>query len=182
MHRTLLCLTSDPIAKITLRGKVPKRSGRKLRIECKDHRLLSIAIDALFARSDRQLKHPRVLAFRQHVQENRFSVRKREGIVMLMRRARLNLAKSGDAKTCAPGRQPIAIISDVTFECEFGSGKQTYRDIRLSLRGKAARGFAVEAGRNKRLANPGQAGCDGMQAIITHGIFSTDLRSQDPVS
>jgi hypothetical protein len=63
---------------------------------------------------------------------------------MLMRRARLNRAKSGDAKACAPDRQPIAIISDVTFECEFGSGKQTYRDIRLSLHGKAARGCAVE--------------------------------------
>jgi hypothetical protein len=55
---------------------------------------------------------------------------------MLMRRARLNHAKSGDAKAGAPGRQPIAIISDVTFEREFGSGKQTYRDIRLSLAAK----------------------------------------------
>src|ERR1700688_4797811 len=77
---------------------LPKVSGRKLGIDRKDHRLLSIAIDALLARNDRQLKHPRVLAFRQHVQENCFSVRKRDGIVMLMRRARLNRAKSGDAK------------------------------------------------------------------------------------
>jgi hypothetical protein len=94
---------------------------------------------------------------------------------MLMQRAGLNRAKSGDAEACAPGRQPIA-ISDVTFECEFGSRKQTYRDIRLSLFGKTARGCAVEAGRNKHLANPGRPGCDGMQAIITHGIFSTELR------
>src|ERR1700689_4503052 len=101
---------------------------------------------------------------------------------MLIRHARLDRAKSGDAKACAPGRQPIAIISDVTFECEFGSGKQAYRDIRLSLCGKAAGGRAVEAGRNKRLANPGRARYDGMQAIITHGIFSTDLRAQEPVS
>src|SRR6202163_1760385 len=176
MRRALLCLTSDPIAK--LRGKVPKCSGRKLRIDRKDHGLLSITIGALFARNDRQLKHPRVLAFGQQIHENRFSVRKREGIVMLMRRARLDRAKSGHAKACAPGRQPIATISDVTFECEFGSGKQTYRDIRLSLCGKAAGGCAVKAGRNKRLANLGRAGCDGMQAIITHGIFSTDLRVQ----
>src|SRR6202035_4133896 len=124
---------------------------------------------------------PRVLACRQQIQENRFSVRKREGIVMLMRGARLKRVKSGDAKACAPGRKPIVIISDVTFECEFGSGKQTYRDIRLSLCGKAARGRAVEAGRNKRLANPGRAGCDSMQTIITHGIISTDLRVQEPV-
>src|ERR1700730_17189433 len=178
MRRALLCLTSDPIAK--LRGKVPKCSGRKLRIDRKYHRLLSVTIHALFARNDRQLKHPRVLAFRQHIHENRFSVREREGIVMLMRRARLNRAKSRDAKACAPGRQPIAIISDVAFECEFGSGKQTYGDIRLSLCGKAAGGCAVEAGRNKRLANPGRAGCDGVQAIITHGIFSTDRRVQEP--
>ena len=129
----LSVFTSDPIAKITLRGKVPKRSGRKLRIECKDHRLLSIAIDALFAWNDRQLKHPRILAFRQQIHENRFSVRKREGIVMLIRPVRLDRANSGNAKACAPGRQPIAIVSNVTFECEFGSGKQTYRDIRLAL-------------------------------------------------
>src|SRR6202043_2625776 len=115
-----------------------------------------------------------MLPFRQHIHENRFSVREREGIVMLMRRVRFNRAKSGDAKACTPGRQPIAIVSNVTFECEFGSGKQTYRDIRLSLCSKAARGCAVEAGRNKRLANPGRAGCDDMQTIITHGIISTD--------
>src|ERR1700722_18230164 len=143
------CLTSDPIAKITLRGKVPTRSGRKLRIERKDHRLLSIATDAPFAWSDRQLKHPRVLAFQQQIHENRFSVRKREGIVMLMRRARLDRANSGNAEACAPGRQPIAIVSNVTFECEFGSGKQTYRDTRLALRSKAARRCAVETGRNE---------------------------------
>jgi hypothetical protein len=34
----------------------------------------------------------------------------------------------------------VVIISDVTFEWEFGSGKQTYRGIRLSLCGKAAGG------------------------------------------
>ena len=101
---------------------------------------------------------------------------------MLIRHARLDRAKSGDAKACAPGRQPIAIIPDVTFECEFGSGKQTYRDVRLSLCGKAARGCAVEPGCNKSLANPGRAGCDSMEAIITHGIFSADLRVQEPVS
>jgi hypothetical protein len=55
---------------------------------------------------------------------------------MLMRGARLKRVKAGDAKACAPSRKPIAIISDVTFECEFGSGKQTYRDIRLSLAAK----------------------------------------------
>jgi hypothetical protein len=44
------------------------------------------------------LKHPRVLAFRQQIHENCFSVRKREGIVMLTQRARLDLAKSGYAK------------------------------------------------------------------------------------
>jgi hypothetical protein len=117
----------------------------------------------------------------QQIHENCFSVREREGIVMLTRRARLDLAKSGYAKASAPGRQPIAIISDVTFECVFGTGKQTYRDIRLSLCGTAAGGRAVEAGRNKRLANPGRARYDGMQAITTHGIFSTDLRAQEPV-
>src|SRR6476659_1045044 len=72
---------------------LPKRSGRKLRINRKDHGLLNITIDALFARNDRQLKHPRVLAFRQQIHENRSSVWKREGIVM--QRARLNRAKSG---------------------------------------------------------------------------------------
>ena len=76
----------------------------------------------------------------------------------------------------------IAIISNVTLECEFGSEKQTYRGIRLSLRGKAAGGRAVEAGRNKRLVNPGRAGYDGVQAIVAHGIFSADLRVQEPVS
>jgi Bacterial regulatory helix-turn-helix protein, lysR family len=55
----------------------------------------------------------RVLAFRQQIHENRFSVRKREGIMMLMRGALLKRAKSGDAKACAPSRKPIAIISDV---------------------------------------------------------------------
>ena len=89
---------------------------------------------------------------------------------MLMRGARLKRVKSGDAKACAPSRKPIAIISDVTFECEFGSGKQTYRDIRLSLCGKAVGGCTVEAGRNKRLANLGRAKYDSVRAIITHGI------------
>src|ERR1700681_4782076 len=93
---------------------------------------------------------------------------------MLMRRARLDRAKSGDAKACAPGRQPIAIVSDVTFECEFGSGEQTYRDPRLFLRGKAARGCAIETGCDKGLPNLGWARCNGMQAVITHGIFSWD--------
>ena len=92
-----------------------------------------MAIDAL-ARDNRQLKHPRMLPFRQQIHENRFSVREREGIVMLMRPVRFNRPKSGNAKACAPGRQPIAIVSNVTFECEFGSRKQTYRDTRLALR------------------------------------------------
>ena len=41
-----------------------------------------MAIDAL-ARDNRQLKHPRMLPFRQHIHENRFSVREPEGIVTL---------------------------------------------------------------------------------------------------
>jgi hypothetical protein len=49
-------------------------------------------------------KHRRVFLtrnpFRQHIHENRFSVREREGIVMLMRRVRFNRAKSGNAKAC----------------------------------------------------------------------------------
>src|SRR6202163_2022011 len=106
---------------------------------------------------------------------------------MLMRRARLDRAKSGDAKACAPGRQPIAIVSDVTFECEFGSGEQTYRDPRLFLRGKAARGCAIETGCDKGLPNLGWARCNGMQAVITHGglllgfspmVFAPERRSR----
>jgi hypothetical protein len=50
-----------------------------------------MAIDAI-ARDNRQLKHPRMLSFRQHIHENRFSVREREGIVMLMRPVRFNRA------------------------------------------------------------------------------------------
>jgi hypothetical protein len=38
-------------------------------------------------------------------QTNRFSVRKREGIVMLMRRARLHRTKSGDANAAAAPRE-----------------------------------------------------------------------------
>ena len=76
----------------------------------------------------------------------------------------------------------VVIISDVTFEWEFGSGKQAYGGTQLSLCGKAARGYAVEAGRNRRLADPGRAGCDTMQAIITHRMFFVDLRIQEPVS
>src|SRR5258706_13426317 len=56
------------------------------------------------------------------------------------------------------------------FECEFGSGQETYRDTRLCLRGKAPRGCAIETGCNKRLSNLGWTRCNGMQAIITHGI------------
>jgi hypothetical protein len=58
-----LCLVLLPIRSRTL-NSVTKRSGRKRRIDRKDHGLLSIIIDALSARNDRQLKHPRVLAFR----------------------------------------------------------------------------------------------------------------------
>src|SRR6202163_3795567 len=78
-----LCFVLPPIGSRTL-NLVTKRSGRKLRIDRKDHGLLSITIDILFARNDRQLKHPRVLAFGQQIHEDRFSVRKREGIVMLI--------------------------------------------------------------------------------------------------
>jgi hypothetical protein len=91
MRLTLPCLLPIRYDKIALRGKVPKRSGRKLGIECREHYILNITIDALFARNDRQLKHQRVLAFRQQIHENRFCVRKREGIVMPMRGARLSV-------------------------------------------------------------------------------------------
>src|ERR1700688_4018405 len=68
----------------------------------------------------------------------------------------------------------MPIVSAVTFDCEFGSGEQTYRDPRLFLRGKAARGCAIETGCDKGLPNLGWARCNGMQAVITHGIFSWD--------
>lgn len=50
--------------------------------------------------------------------------------------------------------------------------------VLIQLRSYASPCARAEAGRNKRLTNPGWAGCDGTQAIITHGIFSTDLRVQ----
>src|SRR5437868_11737869 len=103
-------------------------------------------------RDSRQLKHPRTLPLRQQIHENRTSVRKRQGVVMLFRRTRLNLAKSGHVKARALGRQPITIVSDVVLEREFGSGKQTHRDSRLLLRGKTARRCAVETGCNKHIA------------------------------
>jgi hypothetical protein len=45
--------------------------------------------------------------------------------MMLIRRARFDPAKSCNAKTCALGREPKAIVSDLVLECEFGPGKQT---------------------------------------------------------
>jgi hypothetical protein len=62
-----------------------------------------VNIDALFVLDNRQLKHQCTLPFRQHIQQNRLSVREREGIMVLIRRARFNLAKSGDTKASAPG-------------------------------------------------------------------------------
>ena len=67
------------------------------------------------------------------------------------------------------------------FEREFGPGQQTYRDTRLFLRGKAARRCAVETGCNDRLADPGWTRCDSMQAIITHGIFSAGVLTQETI-
>src|ERR1700722_10032637 len=58
----------------------------------------------------------------------------------------------------------FAIISDVTFECEFGSGKQTYRDIRLSLCGKAAGGCTAMA-----LHVPPSTGLAGARVVLTGG-------------
>src|SRR5213080_368259 len=126
-------------------------------------------MDAPVLRDSRQLQYPCTLPFRQYIQENRASVRKREGVVMLFRRARLNLAKSSNLKARALGRQPITIVSDLVLEREFGAGKQAYRDTRLFLRGKAARRRAVETGCNQRIANFGWTRCNSMQAIIAHG-------------
>src|SRR5258708_30476060 len=61
------------------------------------------------------------------------------------------------------------------IECELGARKKTYRDIRLFLCSKATGGCAVETGCNNRLSNLGWTRCNGMQAIVTHGMFSTDL-------
>src|SRR5258708_34855307 len=88
---------------------------------------------------------------------------------MLLRCARLNPAKSGNAKACAPGRQPITIVPDVALERESGSGKQTSRDPRLLLRGKAARRRAVETGCNEHLSNLRRTRRYSMQAIVAHG-------------
>jgi len=71
----------------------------------------------------------------------------------------------GNAEACALGEQPIAIVFDLMFEGEFGSGEQTYRDTGRVLGGKA-RVRAIETGRDKRLANLGWTGCRGMQAIV----------------
>jgi hypothetical protein len=87
---------------------------------------------------------------------------------MLMRRVWFNPAEPGDTKARALGRQPTVMVSDLTFECEFGSGEQTYRDTRLILRGKAASGCTVETGRNERLSNFGWTRSNGMQTIIAH--------------
>src|SRR5258708_28124837 len=67
------------------------------------------------------------------------------------------------------------------FEREFGPGQQTYRDTRLFLRSKAARRCAVETGCNDRLADPGWTRCDSMQAIITHGILSAGVLTQETI-
>ena len=60
---------------------------------------------------------------------------------------------------------------DGMFEREFGSGEKAYRDAQLLLRGKAARGYAIETARNKPHSNLGWTECNSMQAIITHGIL-----------
>src|ERR1700738_3090905 len=65
--------------------------------------LLSLATDVLFAPDNGQLQHPCILSFRQQIHENRVSVRKRQGIVMLMLRVRFNRAEPGNAKTRALG-------------------------------------------------------------------------------
>jgi hypothetical protein len=90
--------------------------------------------------------------------------------MMLIRRARFDPAKSCNAKTCALGREPKAIVSDLVLEREFGPGKQTHRDSRRFLRDKAARGRAVETGYNERLSNFGWTRGNCMQAIIAHGV------------
>jgi hypothetical protein len=66
------------------------------------------------------------------------------------------------------------------LEREFGSGEETYGDPRLSLRGKAARGCATEAGRDKLVSDFGRAGGNSMQAIVAHGRFSTVIRCGKP--
>jgi hypothetical protein len=117
---------------------------------------------------NRQLQNPSVLSLRQEIYEHYLSVRKREGVVMLFRRARLNRAKPGNSKACALGQQPMPVVSDVMFERELGSRKQTYGDTRLVLPGKAARGCAVKPGGNECLSNLGWTRCNSMQAIIAH--------------
>jgi hypothetical protein len=64
----------------------------------------------------------------------------------------------------------MAILFDLIFESELGSGEETYSDSRLFLRSKAARGCATETGCHKRLSNLGRARSNSMQAIIAHDI------------
>jgi hypothetical protein len=88
---------------------------------------------------DWQLKHARMLPFRQYIEENRASVRKRQSVMMLVRRPGINHAKPGNAKAGAAGEQPVTIVPDLIIECEFGSRQQAYRDTRLLPGGEAAR-------------------------------------------
>src|SRR5258708_16125808 len=91
-----------------------------------------------------------MLPFRQQIHENSVSVRKREGVVVLVRRAR-NRAKSGNAKACTLGRQPMTIVFDIVLERKFGSWKQTCCDTRLFLRSKDVRRRPVETGCQKHV-------------------------------
>ena len=151
-----------------LRGNVLTWLGRNPRIGRRPQSPLSLGIGVPFLSDNRQLQNPSVLSLRQEIYEHYLSVRKREGVVMLFRRARLNRAKPGNSKACALGQQPMPVVSDVMFERELGSRKQTYGDTRLVLRGKAARGCAVKTGGNECLSNLGWTRCKSMQAIIAH--------------
>ena len=72
---------------------------------------LGIGVGAPLLPDNRQLQHPRALAFRQYIHENRAAVRKRESVVMLFRSARLNLAKSRNAKADLVGRVQTTKVS-----------------------------------------------------------------------
>src|SRR5262249_33547249 len=57
---------------------------------------------------------------------------------------------------------------DILVERNFGAGQQADRNMRLAGRRKTARDGIGEFGRHQLVIDPGRAGRDSVQAIVTH--------------